>query len=123
MAKFIPQEYLDDDSEDWLRAGRRMFLLLNVIYYLQKVAGRSDGVKLEEIRDFVERLKDVSTGIYGSIVKPKKPLEHTLHELLQSGDILKTEDGKFLVNEEVIDSERKLVYWKNMRKVFDKVRW
>lgn len=122
MVELVPQEYLGDDPEDWLRAGRRRFLLLNVIYYLQKVAGKSDGAKLEEIRDFVEGLKDVNTEIYRSIVRPKKPLEYTLEELLGSEDILKTEDGKFLVNEEVIESERKLIYWENIRKVFDKVR-
>ena len=109
-------------GEDWLRAGRREFLLLNVIYYLQNFRGKENGVSKEDISEFLEALRKVNMELYLNIIKPKIPLEVTLNELLSNGLIVKMAEGKYVVNEEKIKSEKDLIYWRSVRSVFDKVK-
>ncbi len=115
----VPEEYFA--GEDWLRAGRRRFLLLNVIYYLQHFAGKESGVSEGDILEFLEALKNVDVEIYYSIVKPNIPVELTLKELLLDGLVTEDQEGVLFVNKEKIKSERKLIYWGNVKKVFDKI--
>ena len=115
----VPEEYFT--GEDWIRAGRRRYMLLNVIYYLQHFAGKEDGVSKEDISEFLEALREVDMDIYRSIVKPEIPLNVTLRELLSDGLIVGIDEGRFTVNEEKIKSERDLIYWESVRNVFDRV--
>lgn len=115
----IPAEYFT--GEDWLRAGRREFLLLNVIYYLQNFGGKENGVSKEDISEFLEALRKANMEMYLSIIKPKIPLEVTLKELLSDGLIVKMAEGKYVVNKEKIKSEKDLIYWRSVRKIFDNV--
>jgi hypothetical protein len=55
--------------EDWLRAGRRKFLLLNIIYYLQNFGGKKDGVSKNDLEEFLEVLHEVDSEMFSSINK------------------------------------------------------
>lgn len=50
--------------EDWLRAGRRRFLLLNIIYYFQHVQGKENGVTKEDLEMFLRELYHVDREIF-----------------------------------------------------------
>lgn len=116
----LPEEYIKG-GEDWLRAGRRRFLLLNVIYYLQNFAGKENGVSKEEISEFLEALREVNMEMYLSIIKPKIPLEATLNELLSDGLIVEMDEEKYGVNKEKIKSEKDLIYWRGAKRILDNV--
>ncbi|CAD5244917.1 hypothetical protein [Thermococcus camini] len=105
--------------EDWLRAGRREFLLLNVIYYIQHYGGKEKGVSKEDIRALLNALLIVDDEIYVNIIKPNRPLEFTLRELIEDKLISQTSDGSFLVNPERVTEER-LMYWKRIRGKLEK---
>ncbi len=97
----------DLDEECWLRALRRNMLLLCVIYYLNR---KIDGVTEEEIRNFMSFLEKVNPEIYRNIVKPNRPLDYTLRELLER-DFIAINKERIRVNNKKIRSERDLVYW------------
>ncbi|NJE05188.1 hypothetical protein E3E36_03315 [Thermococcus sp. M36] len=107
--------------EDWLRAGRRRFLLLNIIYYIQHVQGKEEGVTREDLEIFLGELYYVDEEMFSSIIKPWKSLDETLRELLEQKLILQTPEGAYLVNEEKIRDEKDLIYWRAIRKTLDKV--
>jgi len=111
----------DYGGEDWLRAGRRRFLLLNIIYYLQNAGGRKNGVSRGDLEEFLKALRDVDEEISSSIIKPEKPLEYTLRELLVGELIFRTPEELYLVNEERIRSEKDLIYWESVKRTFDEV--
>ncbi len=115
----VPEEYFT--GEDWLRAGRRRYMLLNVIYYLQHFAGKENGVSKEDISEFLEALREVNMDMYLSIIKPEIPLEATLNELLSKELIIESSNRKFFVNVERVKSEKDLIYWESVRNVFDRV--
>ncbi len=115
----LPEEYFT--GEDWIRAGRRKFLLLNVIYYLQHFAGKEGGVSLSDILEFLDELRNTDREIYSDILKPQKPIEFTLNELIKEEFIIETLNKKFFVNVEKVKSEKDLIYWENVRRVFDKI--
>jgi len=69
--------------EDWLRAGRRRFLLLNIIYYIQHVQGEEEGVTKEDLERFLGELYYVNREMFSNIIKPWKSLDDTLKELLE----------------------------------------
>ncbi len=115
----VSEEYFT--GEDWIRAGRRRYMLLNIIYHLQHFAGKEDGVSFSEISEFLEVLETVDREIYSSIVKPGKPVESTLSELLREGLTIEKFEGKFSVNMERVKSEEDLIYWESVKRVFDKV--
>jgi len=115
----VPEEYFT--GEDWLRAGRRRYLLLNVIYYLQHFAGKENGVSKKEVSEFLEALREVNMEMYLSIIKPKIPLDATLSELLSDGLIVEVDEGNYSVNKEKIKSEEDLIYWGSVREVFERV--
>lgn len=117
--KIILGEYFTD--EDWLRAGRRRFLLLNIIYYLQHVAGKENGIGKDDLEEFLEVLRSINKELFSSIIKPKIPLEHTLRELLNEGLIVQNSEGKYLVNSEKIRDERDLIYWESVKRTLDLV--
>ena len=79
----MPEEYFT--GEDWLRAGRRRYMFLNIIYYLQHFVGKDNGVPKEDISEFLEALRKVNSDIYWSIVKPGILLNVTLRELSSDG--------------------------------------
>lgn len=107
--------------EDWLRAGRRRFLLLNIIYYIQHVQGKEEGVTREDLEIFLGELYYVDGEMFSSIIKPWKSLDDTLRELLEQKLILQTPEGAYLVNEEKIRDEKDLIYWRGIRKTLDEV--
>ncbi len=107
-------------GEDWIRAGRRKFLLLNVIYYLQHFAGKEDGVSLSDILEFLDELRNTDREIHSDIIKPQKPVEFTLNELIKEEFIIETLNKKFFVNVEKVKSEKDLIYWRNVKGVFEK---
>ncbi len=116
----VPEEYFT--GEDWLRAGRRRYMLLNVIYYLQHFAGKENGVSKEDISEFLEALREVNMDMYLSIIKPEIPLEATLNELLNKELIIESSNRKFFVNVERVKSEKDLIYWESVKRIFDKVK-
>lgn len=107
--------------EDWLRVGRRRLLLLNIIYYLQHVRGKSRGVTKGDLEEFLTILYHVDWEVFLNIIKPWKSLEDTLEELLEQGLIVQTPEGAYLVNEGRIKTEKDLIYWESVKRVFDKV--
>jgi len=115
-----PEEHLEH-WEDWLRAGRRGFLLLNIIYYLQNFGGKKDGVGKNDLEEFLAVLHEVDSEMFFSTIKPWKSLDDTLEELLKNGLIVTSPEGKYLVNKERIKSKDDLIYWKSVKGVFDKV--
>ncbi len=115
----VPEEYFT--GEDWIRAGRRRYMLLNVIYYLQHFAGKEDGVSKEDISEFLEALREVNMDVYLSIIKPEIPLEATLNELLSKELTIESSNRKFFVNVERVKLEKDLIYWESVKRVFDKV--
>lgn len=118
--EIILEEYSTD--ENWIRAGRRRFLILNVIYYLQHNAGKKNGVSKNDLLEFLEVLQSLDREIFFSIIKPGKPIELTLEKLLADELITENPEGRFFVNEERITSERGLIYWECVERVFDKVK-
>ncbi|MCA6214507.1 hypothetical protein GBV73_07680 [Thermococcus sp. 101 C5] len=107
--------------EDWLRAGRRRFLLLNIIYYIQHVMGREEGVTREDLEGFLGELYYVDREMFSNIIKPWKSLDDTIKELLEQGLILQTPKGAYLVNGEKIRNEEHLIYWRSVKRIFDEV--
>ena len=107
--------------EDWLRAGRRRFLLLNIIYYIQHVQGKENGVTKEDLEIFLGELYYVDEEMFSNIIKPWKSLDDTLQELLEQKLILQTPEGAYLVNEEKIQDEKDLIYWRGIRKTLEEV--
>ena len=107
--------------EDWLRAGRRRFLLLNIIYYIQHVQGKENGVTKEDLEVFLGELYYVDREMFSNIIKPWKSLDDTLRELLKQDLIIKTPEGAYLVNEEKIRNEKDLIYWRGIRKTLEEV--
>ena len=108
-------------GEDWIRAGRRRYMLLNVIYYLQQVTGEDGGVSRRDLLEFLEALKNVDMEIYHSIVRPNIPVKLTLKELISDELVTEDQRGTLFVNKEIIKSERELIYWEDVKKVFDKI--
>lgn len=115
-----PEDHLEH-WEDWLRAGRRRFLLLNIIYYLQHVQGKEEGVTKEDLERFLEVLYYVDREMFSNIIKPWKSLEDTLKELLEQKLIVQTSEEGYLVNEERIQTEDDLIYWRSIKKTLDRV--
>jgi|Deesub1362B_J571_1020462.scaffolds.fasta_scaffold00137_23 hypothetical protein len=115
-----PEKHLEH-WEDWLRAGRRRFLLLNIIYYLQHVKGKSGGITKGDLEEFLAVLYYVDREMFSNIIKPWKSLEDTLKELLEQKLIVQTPGGAYLVNEERIQTEDDLIYWRGIKKILDKV--
>ncbi|KUH34009.1 hypothetical protein APY94_03810 [Thermococcus celericrescens] len=115
-----PEEH-PEHWEDWLRAGRRRFLLLNIIYYLQNFGGKEQGVSKDDLEKFLVVLHEVDSEMFSSIIKPWKSLDDTLEELLKNELIVTSPEGKYLVNRERIKSKDNLIYWKSVKDVFDKV--
>ena len=107
--------------EDWLRAGRRRFLLLNIIYYIQHVQGKEEGVTKEDLERFLGKLYYVDREIFSSITKPWKSLDDTLKELLEQRLIVQVSEGAYLVNEERIRDEKDLIYWEGILKTLKEV--
>ena len=107
--------------EDWLRAGRRRFLLLNIIYYIQHVQGKEEGVTKEDLRRFLGELYYVNREMFSNIIKPWKSLDDTLKELLEQRLIVQVSEGEYLVNEERIRDEKDLIYWEGILKTLDEV--
>ena len=107
--------------EDWLRAGRRRFLLLNIIYYIQHVQGKEEGVTKEDLRRFLGELYYVNREMFSNIIKPWKSLDDTLKELLEQRLIVQVSEGAYLVNEERIRDEKDLIYWEGILKTLDEV--
>ena len=107
--------------EDWLRAGRRRFLLLNIIYYIQHVQGKEEGVTKEDLRRFLGELYYVNREMFSNIIKPWKSLDDTLKELLEQRLIVQVSEGAYLVNEEKIRDEKDLIYWEGILKTLDEV--
>lgn len=110
-----------EHGEDWLRAGRRRFLLLNIIYYIQNVMGREEGATKEDLEEFLAVLYEVNSEMFSSIINPWKSLDDTVKELLEQKLILQTPRGAYLVNEERIRNERDLIYWRSVKRTFDEV--
>lgn len=119
IREIVPEEYFT--GEDWIRAGRRRYMLLNVIYYLQHFTGKENGVSVDDISEFLEALESVDIEIYSSIIKPEIPLELTLNELLKNELITEDKEGIFLINIEKVKSEKDLMYYQNLKRVFEKV--
>jgi len=115
-----PEDHLEH-WEDWLRAGRRRFLLLNIIYYLQYFSGKEEGVGEEDLEEFLGTLYYVDREMFSNIIRPWKSLEDTLEELLERKLVIQTLESKYLVNSERIKTEKDLIYWKSVKRVFDKV--
>ncbi|RLF82916.1 hypothetical protein DRN48_08480 [Thermococci archaeon] len=107
--------------EDWLRAGRRRFLLLNIIYYIQHVQGEEEGVTKEDLERFLGELYYVNREMFSNIIKPWKSLDDTLKELLERRLIVQVSEGAYLVNEERIRDEKDLIYWEGILKTLDEV--
>jgi len=107
--------------EDWLRAGRRRFLLLNIIYYIQHVQGKEKGVTKEDLERFLEELYYVNREMFSNIIKPWKSLDDTLKELLEQRLIVQVSEGAYLVNEERIRDEKDLIYWEGILKTLNEV--
>lgn len=107
--------------EDWLRAGRRRFLLLNIIYYIQHVQGKEEGVTKEDLRRFLGELYYVNREMFSNIIKPWKSLDDTLKELLEQRLIVQVSEGAYLVNEGRIRDEKDLIYWEGILKTLDEV--
>ncbi|MCD6140069.1 MAG: hypothetical protein J7J05_03915 [Thermococcus sp.] len=107
--------------EDWLRAGRRRFLLLNIIYYIQHVQGEEEGVTKEDLERFLGELYYVNREMFSNIIKPWKSLDDTLKELLEQRLIVQTSEGAYLVNEERIRDEKDLIYWGGILKTLKEV--
>ncbi|RLF83537.1 hypothetical protein DRN44_00675 [Thermococci archaeon] len=107
--------------EDWLRAGRRRFLLLNIIYYIQHVQGKEEGVTKEDLERFLGELYYVNREMFSNIIKPWKSLDDTLKELLEQRLIVQVSEGAYLVNEEKIRDEKDLIYWEGILKTLDEV--
>ncbi|HDH44235.1 MAG TPA: hypothetical protein ENG66_02360 [Thermococcus sp.] len=107
--------------EDWLRAGRRRFLLLNIIYYIQHVQGKEEGVTKEDLERFLGELYYVNREMFSNIIKPWKSLDDTLKELLEQRLIVQTSEGAYLVNEERIRDEKDLIYWGGILKTLKEV--
>ena len=107
--------------EDWLRAGRRRFLLLNIIYYIQHVQGKEEGVTKEDLERFLGELYYVNREMFSNIIKPWKSLDDTLKELLEQRLIVQVSEGAYLVNEERIRDEKDLIYWEGILKTLDEV--
>ncbi|ACS89207.1 MULTISPECIES: hypothetical protein [Thermococcus] len=106
--------------EDWLRAGRRRFLLLNIIYYIQHVQGKEE-VSKEDLKMFLGELYYVDREMFSNIIKPWKSLDDTLKELLEQKLIVQVSEGAYLVNEQRIQDEEDLIYWEGIRKTLDEV--
>ena len=115
-----PEEH-PEHWEDWLRAGRRRFLLLNIIYYIQHVQGKEEGVTKRDLEEFLAVLYQVNREMFFNIIKPWKSLEDTLKELLEQRLIVQVSEGAYLVNEGRIKSEEDLIYWDSVKRVFDEV--
>jgi|GEM_PF-1386038 len=115
-----PEEHLEH-WEDWLRAGRRRFLLLNIIYYIQHVQKKEDGVSKEDLEEFLRTLYHVDKEMFSNIIKPWKSLEDTLKELLERRLVVQTSKGKYLVNSERIKTEKDLIYWNSVKRIFDEI--
>ncbi|KPU63739.1 hypothetical protein EP1X_00605 [Thermococcus sp. EP1] len=107
--------------EDWLRAGRRRFLLLNIIYYIQHVQGKEEGVTKEDLERFMRELYYVNREMFSNIIKPWKSLDDTLKELLEQRLIVQVSEGAYLVNKERIRDEKDLIYWGGIKGTLDKV--
>ena len=116
-----PEEH-PEHWEDWLRAGRRRFLLLNIIYYIQHVQRKEEGVTKEDLERFLAELYYIDREMFSNIIKPWKSLDDTLKELLEQRLILQTPEGAYLVNEEKIRDEKDLIYWRGIRKTLEEVR-
>jgi len=58
--------------EDWLRADRQRFLLLNIIYYIQHVQGKEEGITREDLEIFLGELYYVDGEMFSNIIKPWK---------------------------------------------------
>ena len=115
-----PEEH-PEDWEDWLRAGRRRFLLLNIIYYIQHVQGKEEGVTKEDLERFLAELYYIDREMFSNIIKPWKSLDDTLKELLKQELIVQVSEGAYLVNEDRIQNEKDLKYWEGIRKTLDEV--
>ena len=115
-----PEEH-PEHWEDWLRAGRRRFLLLNIIYYIQHVQGKEEGVTKEDLERFLAELYYIDREMFSNIIKPWKSLDDTLKELLEQRLIVQVSEGAYLVNEGRIKSEEDLIYWDSVKRVFDEV--
>ena len=107
--------------EDWLRAGRRRFLLLNIIYYIQHVQGKEEGVTKEDLERFLGELYYVNREMFSNIIKPWESLDDTLKELLEQRLIVQVSEGAYLVNEERIRDEKDLIYWEGILKTLNEV--
>jgi len=107
--------------EDWLRAGRRRFLLLNIVYYIQHIQGKEEGVTKEDLRRFLGELYYVNREMFSNIIKPWKSLDDTLKELLEQRLIVQVSEEAYLVNEERIRNEKDLIYWRGIKKTLDEV--
>ena len=107
--------------EDWLRAGRRRFLLLNIIYYIQHVQGKEEGVTKEDLERFLGELYYVNREMFSNIIKPWKSLDDTLKKLLEQRLIVQVSEGAYLVNEERIRDEKDLIYWGGILKTLKEV--
>jgi len=115
-----PEEH-PEHWEDWLRAGRRRFLLLNIIYYIQHVQGKEEGVTKRDLERFLAELYYIDREMFSNIIKPWKSLDDTLKELLEQRLIVQVSEGAYLVNEGRIKSEEDLIYWDSVKRVFDEV--
>ena len=115
-----PEEH-PEHWEDWLRAGRRRFLLLNIIYYIQHVQGKEEGVTKRDLERFLAELYYIDREMFSNIIKPWKSLDDTLKELLKQELIVQVSEGAYLVNEDRIQNEKDLKYWEGIRKTLDEV--
>jgi len=115
-----PEEH-PEHWEDWLRAGRRRFLLLNIIYYIQHVQGKEEGVTKRDLERFLAELYYIDREMFSNIIKPWKSLDDTLKELLEQRLIVQVSEGAYLVNEDRIQNEKDLKYWEGIRKTLDEV--
>jgi tetratricopeptide (TPR) repeat protein len=99
--------------EDWgnFASARRRPMLATVIYYLQKYAGYSEGVSLEELKAFLYCM--FLAGSHGDLDVIKSmtwcPIEQTLEE---STGVEKTVDGKHIAK--LLGRDRKPTYWNTL---------
>ena len=94
---------------------------MNIIYYIQHVQEKEEGVTKRDLEEFLAVLYQVNREMFFNIIKPWKSLEDTLKELLEQRLIVQTPEGAYLVNEEKIRDEKDLIYWRGIKKTLDEV--
>ena len=88
---------------------------MNIIYYLQHICGKKNGVTKEDLEMFLRELYHVDREVFSNIIKPWKSLEDTLKELLEQELIIEISESSYVVNGDKIREENDLIYWRGIR--------